>query len=335
MSYSHWFLVVDVIRSTAMALSASSAFRLLHGIFAVYKPPGMKWKSVRDTIEIKLLQELNSLQQPPPRQKILFLPQSNESSSATELTKVVTSVPVLADHKLVKGPSYTYMKIGAGHRLDIKSSGVFVLGIGSGNKLLTDMYEQHYTKDYTVSGMFGKATDDFSDEGKVIEKTTYKHITRDRLERVLAMIQGANQKALLIHSHVDLKSQEAYEMAVKGKLCPMMKSPPLVLGLRCIEFNPPNFSLEIRCMHETQQYLRKLIHEIGLELRSSAVCTKVRRIRDGPFTLDCALTHGHWDLQSVTNAIKDCKPIATEIFKDDLENGDEDLEGNEGRNIVT
>ncbi|XP_075685715.1 pseudouridylate synthase TRUB2, mitochondrial [Rhinoderma darwinii] len=321
-----------------MALSTSSPFRMLHGIFAVYKPPGIKWKSVRDTVEMKLLQELNSFKQPPPRQQILFLPQSNEDSSGVALTKVVTSVPSLADHILVKGPSYTHLKIGVGHKLDMKSSGVFVLGIRNGNKLLTDMYENHCTKDYTVSGMFGKATDDFSDSGKVIEKTTYSHITRDRFERVLAMIQGTNQRALLMHSHVDLKSQEAYEMAVQGLLRPMVKSPPLILGVRCVEFSPPNFTLEIQCMHETQQYLRKLIHEIGLELRSSAVCTKVRRTRDGPFTLDCALTHGHWDLNSIFNSIKECGPKATELGRDDTsltrENGDEDSLGNEETRTV-
>lgn len=319
-----------------MALSTSSALRLLHGIFAVYKPPGIKWKFVRDTIEMKLLQELNSLKQPPPRQQIRFLPQSNDDSSGVALTKVATTVPVLADHILVTGPAFTCLKIGVGHKLDRKSSGVFVLGVGQGNKLLPDMYESHYTKDYTVSGMFGKATDDFSDVGKVIEKTTYNHITRDKLDRVLAMIQGSNQKALIMHSHVDLQSQEAYEMAAQGQLRPMVKSPPLLLGVRCVEFSPPNFTLEIQCMHETQQYIRKLIHEIGLELRSSAVCTKVRRTRDGPFTLDCALTHGHWNLNSIINAIKECRPIATEVCKDNesliWENHDDDnSQGNEGR----
>ena len=69
------------------------------------------------------------------------------------------------------------------------------------------------------------------------------HITKDKLERVLAMLQGANQKALLLYSNVDMRSQEAYEMAVQGLLGPDGKSLPILTGLRCIHFEPPNFTL--------------------------------------------------------------------------------------------
>ncbi|XP_075435194.1 pseudouridylate synthase TRUB2, mitochondrial [Ascaphus truei] len=286
-----------------MAHLASAVYRTLHGIWAVYKPPGVHWKLTRDTVEMKLLQDLNSLKQPLPRQQIRFLPATTEGSDGSALTLVATSVPVLADHVLVKGPVYTRLKVGVGHRLDVQSSGVLVLGVGRGNRLLTDMYNSHCTKDYTVRGTFGKATDKFSEFGRVIEKTTYDHITRDKFERILAVIQGSNHKALLMHSRVDLKSQEAYDLAAEGLLRPMEKSPPIILGVRCLDFSPPNFTLEIQCMHETQQYLRKVIHEIGLELRSSAVCTQVRRTRDGPFTLDCALLRTHWDLDSIRKAI--------------------------------
>lgn len=27
----------------------------LHGLFAAYKPPGLKWKHLRDTVELQLL----------------------------------------------------------------------------------------------------------------------------------------------------------------------------------------------------------------------------------------------------------------------------------------
>lgn len=62
--------------------------------------------------------------------------------------------------------------------------------------------------------------------------------------------------------------------------------------------------LEVQCLNETPKYLRKIVHEIGLELRSTAVCKGVRRTRDGPFTLQDALTRQQWTASDVMQAIK-------------------------------
>ncbi|EAW87772.1 TruB pseudouridine (psi) synthase homolog 2 (E. coli), isoform CRA_c, partial [Homo sapiens] len=175
-----------------------------------------------------------------------------EGSEEKELTLTATSVPSFINHPLV-------------------------LGVGHGCRLLTDMYNAHLTKDYTVRGLLGKATDDFREDGRLVEKTTYDHVTREKLDRILAVIQGSHQKALVMYSNLDLKTQEAYEMAVRGLIRPMNKSPMLITGIRCLYFAPPEFLLEVQCMHETQKELRKLVHEIGLELKTTAVCTQVRR----------------------------------------------------------
>ncbi|XP_068771346.1 pseudouridylate synthase TRUB2, mitochondrial isoform X1 [Struthio camelus] len=292
-------------------MAAAAARGFPSGLFAVYKPPGVAWDGVRGAVEARLLRELNAAARRPPPLHVRFLPGGGAAPGL-----VATRVPVLAEHPLVTGPRFRRLRMGAGHRLDAKASGVLVLGIGHGNKLLTDLYNCHLTKVYTVGGLFGKATDDFSDTGKLVEKTTFDHITREKLERILAVIQGTNHKALLMHSNIDMKTQEAYELAVKGLIRPMGKSPPIITVIRCLQFTLPEFQLEIHCLHETQQYLRKMVHEIGLELKSSAVCTQVRRIRDGVFTLDDALLRTQWNLQSIQNAIWDCQlKVKTEIEK--------------------
>lgn len=48
---------------------------------------------------------------------------------------------------------------------------------------------------------------------------------------------------LFRYSNVDMKSQEAYEMAAQGLLGPDGKSPPILKGLRCIHFKLPHFTL--------------------------------------------------------------------------------------------
>ncbi|KAM9641300.1 pseudouridylate synthase TRUB2, mitochondrial [Trichechus inunguis] len=294
----------------------SAGLARLHGLFATYKPPGLKWKHLRDTVEMQLLKGLNAGKPPAPEQRVRFLLGPMEGSEEKELTLTATSVPTLTKHPLVCGPEFTSLKVGVGHRLDAKASGVLVLGVGRGRRLLTDMYNAHLTKDYTVRGLLGRATDDFCEDGRLVEKTTYDHVTREKLDRILAVIQGSHQKALVMYSSVDLKTQEAYEMAVRGLIRPMNKSPMLISSIRCLHFAPPEFLLEVQCMHETQKQLRKLVHEIGLELKTTAVCSQVRRTRDGFFMLDDALLRTQWDLHSIQDAIQAAAPrVVAELEK--------------------
>lgn len=299
-----------------MSTQAVRLFRKLDGLFAVYKPQGVHWKLVRDTIESHLLKELNSCPPPPPRLTVQFqLLSSGENRSSTDLILSPSMVPSLADHPQVTGPQFHKVHVGTGHRLDALSSGVLVLGLGKANGLLEHLCKSHVTRDYTLEGELGKATDNFCHTGRVVEKTTYDHVTQDKLERVLAMIQGTNQKALITYSQVDLQTQEAYELALRGLLYPHGKSPPILTGLRCIHFNPPHFTLEVQCVNETQKYLRKLIHEVGLELRSTAVCSGVRRTRDGPFKVENALTRQHWTTDNIIQAIAHCRSTTRKIRK--------------------
>ncbi|XP_056465726.1 mitochondrial mRNA pseudouridine synthase TRUB2 isoform X1 [Gadus chalcogrammus] len=302
-----------------MAIRAIRKFRWVEGLFCVYKPPGVHWKLVRDRIETCILEGVNGTPSLAPRVGLL-----GPGGGRTDLTLTAGSLPPgvrllgpgrgpteltlsassLAAHPLVRGPEFRRIKVGVGHRLDASSSGVLVIGVGRGNKPLNDLYQMCCTRDYTLEGEFGFATDNFSRTGRIVERSTYDHVTRDKLEKVLAMLQQANQKALLIHSNVDMRSQEAYEMAVTGELGPQGKSPPILTGLRVTGFQPPFFTLELQCLNETQRYLRKVVHEIGLELRSTASCTAVRRTRDGPFTVDQALTRGQWTAAQVALTIQ-------------------------------
>uniref|UniRef100_A0A3Q0SDY4 TruB pseudouridine (psi) synthase family member 2 n=1 Tax=Amphilophus citrinellus TaxID=61819 RepID=A0A3Q0SDY4_AMPCI len=288
-----------------MATPAVRMFRKLEGLFCVYKPSGVHWKLVRDSIETNLLKGLDATPSQPLSHEVRFLAHpSPETGASKRLTVSAASVPVLSKHPLATGPEFQHIRVGVGHRLDAFSSGVLVLAIGNGNKALNDFYRTRVSRDYTLEGEFGTATDNFAHTGRVVERSTYDHITQDKLERVLAMLEGVNQKALLMYSNIDMRSQEAYQMAVEGLLGPEGKSAPILTGLRCIRFQPPNFTLEVQCLNETQKYLRKVVHEIGLELRSTAVCKGVRRTRDGHFTMQDALTHHHWTAGDVMQAIQ-------------------------------
>lgn len=42
---------------------------------------------------------------------------------------------------------------------------------------------------------------------------------------------------------VDLQSQAAYELAVKGPLRPSQSDIPVVYSIKCVEFKPPEFTI--------------------------------------------------------------------------------------------
>lgn len=77
----------------------------------------------------------------------------------------------------------------------------------------------------------------------------------------------------------------------------------------------PHFKSEVQCVNETQKYLCKLIHEVGLELWTSAVCSGVRRTRDGPFKVENALTRQHWTTDSFIQAIAHFSKTTRKIRK--------------------
>jgi len=84
-------------------------------------------------------------------------------------------------------------------------------------------------------------------------------------------------------ANIDLSDQRAYELACKGLLRPKQFLGPVFLDIKLADFNPPEFTLDVVCLHESCEALRALIHHIGEKLYSKAVCTSVHRSSDGIF----------------------------------------------------
>jgi len=62
-------------------------------------------------------------------------------------------------------------------------------------------------------------------------------------------------------------------------------------------------------VNENEEFLKTLIHDFGIRLHTAAVCTKLRCVKYGPFTLDLALLPKHYDPQHIINNIIKTKEI--------------------------
>ncbi|XP_054707738.1 pseudouridylate synthase TRUB2, mitochondrial-like [Uloborus diversus] len=285
---------------------APDAWKLLNGIFCVYKPPGVFSIHVRNTLAFNLCRDLNEMKKRPPNNRVLL-----KGSVCSEQPLAVEIRPNYADHELVSGPRYQMQDIRMRwlYCLGKNTSGVFAMTVNDGCKSLSTLSSSNFLRKYEVKGQFGKATTTFMSDGKVMQRTTYYHIRHSALDRVLASIQSSHQSLAYEYAGVNIQSQEAYEMASKGVIRPSGKSNPIIYSIKCTDFSLPNFTLEIQCINENETFLAELVHQIGVYLRSTAFCTQLRQLQFGQFTLDHALLRKHWTLENILSNVTLCKEL--------------------------
>lgn len=286
---------------------APSAYRKLNGLLCVYKPAEVSTTKMVQRIQFNLARDLNAL----PCYKIESQ-MKKVDSQADFLAPVVVdpSTPLSSEqleHRLILGQRYIPSDVKANHihGLHFNSSGVVLIGLGKGVSSLELLSLSRFLRVYHVKGRFGMATSDFTPTGKIIERTSYRHVLSHKLDKVIASVQSSHLKRQFDYAGVLPHSQAAYELAAQGLVRPEDgKTPPMIYSIKCIDFQLPEFTLEIHCINEYCDYFMEMIHDIGINLKSTAVCTGVRRLRYGPFELSHALLRQQWTLDNIIDNLQ-------------------------------
>lgn len=184
-----------------------------------------------------------------------------------------------------------------------------MIGLNEGTKDVFHIRQNQLLRSYHVSGTFGTATENNFRDTKVVARSTYNHVWPDRIASLLASMQASHQKKMFELAGVDIQSQSAYDMAVRGLIRPATNEIPVIYGVRCIEFRRPNFLIELHAINESEEYILQLIQEIGVQLHSVAHCTGIRCVRYGQFNVDDSLLRKHWTLQGVLTNMTECRKL--------------------------
>lgn len=285
------------------------AWNLLQGVFCVYKPFDMTMSHLRKVLIGNLTRDLNMLEPRPALPHIVI-----EGNTAEDL--VVVKKENYADHPLVIGPRYQAddYKLSYAIHLHKNISGVCLMGVNRGTKGTLVARAGRLIRSYSLGGRLGMATNTGYFDAKVVTKSTYHHVTRARLLKTLMHIQGGFQQSAFHFLGLDPQSQAAYEaMSAEGLVRPGEKSPPLVYNIKLVEFSSPDFTIEVSCINENGEFLQHLVHKIGLQLKTNAVCTQMRCVRYGPWTLQHALLRKHWTLKHIIDNVSVCNPLIKDI----------------------
>ncbi|XP_055853949.1 pseudouridylate synthase TRUB2, mitochondrial [Episyrphus balteatus] len=283
---------------------AATAFKYLNGIINVFKPAGRKASHVRIAIIHNLCRDLNQLEVREPRKMEMLEPGGDQGP-------VVRKVADLSDHILSVGPRYQMQDIKCApvSKVGFHTSGVLLFGINRGLKQSSKIHMNRPVRVYHVKGCLGTATETHFYDSRVTVKSKFNHVHPDRMSGMVSSLQASHQRKMYELCGVDLQSQAAYEMASKGIIRPASNSQPVLYGIKLIDFNRPEFTLEVAAINENEDYLATLIHEIGIELRTVAHCTAIRCIRHGHFGIEDSLLRNSWDLASIFENMRKTRKI--------------------------
>ena len=138
------------------------------------------------------------------------------------------------------------MKIGHGGTLDPMATGVLVLGIGSGTKLLGNFLD--CTKSYEATVLFGAATDSYDTDGKVLRRAPSAQLTPSKVTEALSDFRGKIMQRPPLYSAIKMNGKRLCDYAREGKEIPreIAIRPVVVEELELMKWLPPgshSFSL--------------------------------------------------------------------------------------------
>ncbi|MBX6394598.1 MAG: tRNA pseudouridine(55) synthase TruB [Alicyclobacillaceae bacterium] len=180
-------------------------------------------------------------------------------------------------------------RIGHTGTLDPDVTGVLVLCLGRATRLAE--YLSGEDKEYIGTMAFGTATDTQDASGRVIARIENPQVEAQALRRAAEAMTGWIRQRPPSFSAVRIGGKRAYDLARAGQL---VELPARTVHVARFEVGDPcprnglvEVSFRVACSKGT--YVRTLCHDLGQAMGIPAHMVSLRRIRQGPFTLEDAL----------------------------------------------
>lgn len=175
--------------------------------------------------------------------------------------------------------------VGHAGTLDPMASGVLVLGIGEGTKLLAHLTAAD--KAYSATLRLGAETDTLDARGRVVEEQAVPSgLTREHVEAVAAQFLGETLQRAPVISAIKQDGQPLYARARRGE---EVVAPERLVTLHALAIEAVDgaaISFRVHCAKGF--YVRALARDLARALGSCGHLTRLRRTASGRFDLHMA-----------------------------------------------
>ena len=204
-------------------------------------------------------------------------------------------------------------RVGHGGTLDPMATGLLVLGIGRGTKLLT--YLLGHDKAYKATVRLGISTTTDDADGEVITREGCSEISPAHLEAALEPLRGEIMQRPASVSAIKVDGKRAYARVRAGEQVQLQARPITISKLqvtnpphsaKCGDLDVVDFDIEVVCSAGT--YVRSIARDLGEALGCGAHLTALRRTCSGPFKLASAAS-----LPGMVRLIEGCSKDANPL----------------------
>ena len=179
-------------------------------------------------------------------------------------------------------------RIGHAGTLDPAATGVLIIGVGSGARLLR--FVESAEKEYIGGVVFGATTTTCDAEGDVVAEHDASQLDRRAVERALEPFRGEIDQVPPMVSAIKVGGEALYVKARRGEVIERAPRRITIHHLSLEDFTPgerARATLRVVCSKGT--YIRSLATDLGDALGCGAHLGSLRRTRVGPFGLDVAI----------------------------------------------
>jgi tRNA pseudouridine55 synthase len=178
-------------------------------------------------------------------------------------------------------------KVGHSGTLDPAATGLLVLGVGRGTKLMAHL--TGHDKTYTGEAVLGTATSTLDAEGEVTGTWDMSAVTHAEVEKAAVALTGALLQVPPMVSAKKVDGRRLHELARAGIEIEREPVPVHVDRYDVGEaVGPGVFPITVTCSSGT--YVRSLVADLGTALGGGAHLRNLRRHSVGAFSVDEAVT---------------------------------------------
>lgn len=176
-------------------------------------------------------------------------------------------------------------KVGHAGTLDPLATGVLLMGVGAGVRLVPYLHQQ--PKEYLATFRLGQSSQSGDLESPTIAVENPYQPTRDEIDAAAKELVGDIVQIPPAHSAIKVGGKKAYKFAHQGKAVEVPSRVVRIDQIMILSYSYPDVTATIRC--GTGTYIRTLGIDLAAKCHTTAVMTSLVRTAIGDYSLESAI----------------------------------------------